>query len=102
MDIFLCFAVSPNVVHSPQNFTVMETEKKNVTFFCNATGRPKAGLSWVRVKDSVTLASGNTLTITAADRSDRGEYKCVADNGVGQPASKSAYLDVHCKWICMF
>ena len=72
-----------------------------MTFFCNATARPKASLSWVRVKDDVTLASGNTLTITIADRSDRGEYKCVADNGVGHVASKSAYLDVHCKWMCM-
>lgn len=76
--------------------TVNEAERKNVTLFCNATGRPAAAISWVRVKDGSTLASGNILTIQAADRSHRGRYRCVANNGVGHSASKSAYLDVHC------
>ena len=76
--------------------TVNEAERKNVTLFCNATGRPAAAISWVRVKDGSTLASGNILTIPAADRSHRGRYRCVANNGVGHSASKSAYLDVHC------
>jgi len=86
---------SPNIEHGPQNYTVIDTERKNVTMYCNATGRPAARLYWVRVRDGTTVASGNTLHITAADRSDRGEYRCVADNGVGSPAIKSAYLDVH-------
>ena len=51
------------------------------------------------MKDGVTLASGHNLLIAAADRSDLGEYRCVADNGVGNPATKSAYLDVHCKFL---
>lgn len=76
--------------------TVDEAEGKDVTLFCNATSRPAAVISWVRVKDGSTLASGNILTIQAADRSHRGRYRCVADNGVGHSASKSAYLDVHC------
>lgn len=85
---------SPTIVHSPQNVTVTEIERKNVTMFCNATGRPTAQLTWIRVKDGVRVAYGNLLTIRAADRSYRGEYRCEANNGVGQPASKSAYLDV--------
>ena len=95
----LLFAVSPNIEHGPQNYTVIDTERKNVTMYCNATGRPAARLYWVRVRDGTTVASGNTLHITAADRSDRGEYRCVADNGVGSPAIKSAYLDVHCEFF---
>lgn len=99
---FLSFAVSPNIAQGPQNFTVIETDRKNVTLFCNATGRPKPRVSWIRVRDGITVAFGNTLTIAPAGRSDRGEYRCVADNGVGQPVSKSAYLDVHCKCIFRF
>jgi len=45
------------------------------------------------------MASGNTLLFQTADRSDRGEYRCVAYNGVGNPASKSVYLDVQCKLL---
>ena len=78
-----------------------------MTMFCNATGRPTAQLTWIRVKDGVRVAYGNLLTIRAADRSYRGEYRCEANNGVGQPASKSAYLDVLCKFVvallvCLF
>ena len=83
----------------PQNFTVLEQGRNNVTMHCNATGRPTVKLSWIRVRDGKTVASGNTLFISAADRSHRGKYRCVADNGVGNPISKSAFLEVHCKLV---
>lgn len=84
---------------SPRNFTVLEQERRNVTMYCNATGRPTVKLSWIRVRDGKTVASGNTLLISAADRSHRGKYRCVADNGVGDSVSKSAFLEVHCKLV---
>lgn len=101
-EIGFALSVSPTIVHSPQNMTVNEAERKNVTLFCNATSRPAAVISWVRVKDGLTLASGNPLTIQAADRSHRGQYRCVANNGVGHTASKSAYLNVHCMFNIFF
>ena len=75
----------------------MEKERKNVTLYCNATGKPAPRLSWIRERDGKIVASGNTLVILSADRSHRGEYRCVADNGVRSPVSKSAYLNVLCK-----
>lgn len=95
----LLFLVSPIFDNVPRNFTVLEQERRNVTMYCNATGKPPVRLSWIRVRDSKTVASGNTLMISTADRSHRGEYRCVADNGVGNPVSKSAFLEVHCKLI---
>lgn len=92
------FPVSPVFQSVPQNFTVLEQERRNVTMYCNATGQPTVKLSWVRVRDGKTVASGNILLISAADRSHRGKYRCVADNGVGNPLSKSAFLEVHCKF----
>ena len=75
----------------------MEKERKNVTLYCNATGKPAPRLYWIRERDGKIVASGNTLVILSADRSHRGEYRCVADNGVRSPVSKSAYLNVLCK-----
>jgi len=75
----------------------MEKDKRNVTLYCNATGRPTPQLSWVRVRDGNTVAFGNTHKIVTADRSHRGEYRCVANNGVGNPTSTSIYIDVLCK-----
>lgn len=93
------FPVSPVFDNVPQNFTVLEQQRMNVTMYCNATGRPTVKLSWVRVRDDKIVASGNTLLITAADRSHHGKYRCVADNGVGNPVSTSAFLEVHCKLV---
>ncbi|XP_068733580.1 uncharacterized protein [Montipora capricornis] len=85
---------SPIIDFISGNITVLETDIDNVTLFCNTTGRPSPHLTWIRVRDSITMAHDNTLLIGAADRSDRGEYTCVADNGVGRPVSKSVYLDI--------
>ena len=88
---------SPVIDFISGNITVLETDIDDVTLFCNTTGRPSPHLTWIRVRDSITMAHDNTLLIGAADRSDRGEYTCVADNGVGRPVSKSVYLDIQCK-----
>ena len=92
------FVVSPTVDYICCNVTILEKERRNVTMYCNATGRPAAQLSWIRVADGKTLVTGNTLVITAAGRSHRGEYRCVSDNGVRNPVSKSAYVNVLCKF----
>ena len=72
---------------------------KNVTLFCNATGKPAVTLSWIRAKDGQRVASDDTFLIVAVNRSHSGEYTCVAENGVGKPVSQSAFIDVHCKFI---
>lgn len=101
-DLKRIFTDSPVIVFFPGNITVLESEKHNVTLFCNATGRPTASLSWIRVSDETTGVSGNTLRIQTVDRTDRGEYRCEGNNGVGNAASKTAYLDVQCKRFSLF
>ena len=95
---FYIFLVSPTIEYICCNVTVLEKERRNVTMSCNATGRPAAQLSWIRAADGKTLVAGNTLVISAAGRSHRGEYRCVGDNGVRSPVSKSAYVNVLCKF----
>ena len=43
------------------------------------------------------MAEGDTLTFGAL-RNDSGKYWCLADNGLNDTASASAYLDVQCKF----
>ena len=64
----------------------------NVTFHCAASGKPEPTITWTR--DGENVGSGEYLSITAQTNLDGSLYKCTAYNGVGQPASATAYLTV--------
>ena len=80
-----------------------------MTLSCNATGNPVPTISWTR-DGSPLNASGRIsfsddkkrLTITNVKRTDSGEYQCVAENRVGSDTSKSASLNVQCKFNILF
>ena len=80
------------------------TEGENVTLSCNATGNPSPSISWTKAGSAVnsprvSSSSGNKqLTITNVNRSDSGDYRCVANNSIGDAVtSNGAILDVQCK-----
>ena len=70
-------------------------------------------ISWTK-SGSVITASGDgrisfgpenkQLTIANVTRQDSGEYRCVANNSLGNDTSNAATLDVQCKLyvICLF
>ena len=96
-------AVQPDITAHPEG--VMKTEGENVTFSCNATGNPTPTISWtkdgspVSNNSRISLSGDNKqLTIRYVSRTDRGEYQCVADNTLGNDTSKTATLDVKCKY----
>ena len=71
---------------------------------CNASGNPTPTISWTRngslvnTSTRISFSDGNkTLTITNVNRTDSGEYRCVARNRVGSDTSSAAKLDVQCK-----
>ena len=64
----------------------------NVTFHCAASGKPEPTITWTR--NGQNVGSGEYLSITAQTNLDGSLYKCTAYNGVGQPASATAYLTV--------
>ncbi|XP_078355113.1 protein sidekick-1-like isoform X16 [Oculina patagonica] len=85
----------------PQNTTA--TEGKNVTLSCNADGNPEPTISWTR--DGAPVDTSNTsrisfsddkkqLTITNVNRTDSGDYRCVANNSLGNDTSYVATLDI--------
>ena len=76
----------------------------SVTFSSDANGVPEPTFSWTKDGSAVTannrisLSSENKhLTITTVNRTDSGEYRCVATNSVGTVNSNAATLTVHCK-----
>ena len=103
------FTVAPQITPQPQGGQVIEGNI--VTFSCNASGNPVPTITWTRNGSVLTSsvlrisfgAESRELTIRIVNRKDRGEYRCVANNSVGNVTSNAATLDVQCKYTsCLF
>ena len=96
--------VAPQITTQPQVGSVIEGD--NVTLSCNASGNPEPTISWTR--DGSLVSSGDQrisfeagnrqLTITNVNRTDSGQYLCVADNSEGNDTSNAITLAVKCKY----
>ena len=79
-----------------------------MTFSCDANGSPVPTFSWetdgstVDTYDNyrITLSPDEKqLTIMYVEKTDSGQYQCVASNSLGSATSNAATLDVKCKYI---
>ena len=102
MIIFFFFIDRPEIITHPKNFTI--EEGLPMTLFCNATGNPPPTLSWTKdgspLNDTqgITFSGDNeTLSIASINRSESGNYRCVARNGLEHDLSNPAKVDVQCK-----
>ena len=86
--------------------TVLPTSREGVSinFSSDANGIPEPTFSWtkdgstVTATDRISLSVDNKeLSIRNVNRTDSGEYRCVATNNVGTVYSNPATLAVHCK-----
>ncbi|XP_066015799.1 hemicentin-1-like [Pocillopora verrucosa] len=89
----------PEITTHPRSMA--KKEGKNVTFFCNATANPLPTTSWTKDGSPITnyskiilLADNKVLTITNVSRKDRGKYRCVVSNKLGNDTAKAAALNV--------
>ncbi|XP_029346758.1 peroxidasin [Acyrthosiphon pisum] len=79
---------SPDVIVVPENKTVLVGEELQLS--CKAVGDPEPLITWA--KDDINLELGqrvqvfqnNTLIISKVERTDGGQYKCVASNYLGR------------------
>ena len=76
-----------------------------MTLSCNASGNPEPTISWTKDGSPINSNSRNSLsednkqlTIANVNRTDSGEYRCVASNSVGNKTSNAATLDIKCKY----
>ena len=77
-----------------------------MTLNCAASGKPDPTISWT-VNGSPLHASGNSgisfrngkkeLTMMNLNKTDSGEYQCVAHNILGNISSNASTLSVQCK-----
>ena len=72
---------------------------------CDADGNPVPTISWTRIGTHVNSSGrvsfsddNKQLTIINANRTDSGEYRCVASNSLGNKTSNVTTLDVQCKY----
>ena len=104
--IWYCIATDqPEITLHPIAQT--RAEGDNVTLSCNATGNPEPTISWTRNgfpvnasnDSSISFSEDNKLlTITNVNRTDSGEYRCVANNSIGNDTSNVATLNIQCKY----
>ena len=75
-----------------------------MTLSCDATGNPLPAISWIKDgspisnNSRISLSPNNKqLTITNVNRTDSGEYQCVASNRVGKDTSNASTVNILCK-----
>lgn len=108
LDCILCslFSDEPRIIQGPKDMKVMEDGV--VSFFCTASGNPTPDIYWQRANKRITsnrqryfihdMPHGSVLRIEPAKpRKDDSIFECVADNGIGSPATAAAMLTVYDK-----
>lgn len=92
----------------PTNQTKLEGEK--AIFTCEAKAMPgNVTVRWFRegspvrevasLETRVTIRKDGSLIINPVSADDSGQYLCEVSNGIGDPQSASAYLNVECKCL---
>ena len=82
------FLATPNNIITSNDLNV--TAPTELTLNCSADGKPKPTTTWTRLCDNTVVSM--PLNITGGN--DKGNYRCIADNGVGEPLTKDVFVDV--------
>ena len=92
------------ITSSPNTQTV--TEGSNLNVYCNATGKPAPNITWTRVLEDGTnskvLFVGSPWRIVNIRRNFTGQYRCTAENGIGDPVNHTFPVNVLCEYALHF
>ena len=93
----------PAFTTHPKNPEIFR-EGGSITFSSDANGIPEPTFSWTKDGSAVTAdnrisfsADNKQLSLTNVNKTDSGEYRCVAVSNVGTVKSNAATLTVPCK-----
>ncbi|XP_058919661.1 brother of CDO isoform X5 [Kogia breviceps] len=85
-------AEAARIIYPPEAQTIVVTKGQSLILECVAGGIPPPRVTWA--KDGSSVASYNktrfllsNLLIDATSEEDSGTYRCMADNGVGDPGA---------------
>ena len=87
---------SPSLVAQPANTSLAVSLGETVVLRCAASGHPNPLISWRGGPGQEELGQGLSLRLRVS-RETEGQYRCTADNGVGQPAGKTFRITALCK-----
>ena len=93
LNLQFCFLAVQAQITNISGETV--TEGLNVSLRCLSEGNPQPNFTWTSVSDNSVV----TMPLINVRRQDAGEYRCIADNGVGKPASETVWLIVQCEYL---
>ena len=81
-------------------------EGSDLQLFCIASGRPAPNITWLNIfpsgSESNVLHRGTTWDFKKISRTDAGTYRCIANNGVGNPVSRTLRVYVECEYMYMY
>ncbi|EDM09581.1 hemicentin 1 (predicted) [Rattus norvegicus] len=92
----------PPTIEGPETEVIVETMSNPVTLTCDATGIPPPTITWLKNHKPIEnsdpleahiLSGGSKLQIARLQRSNRGNYTCVASNMEGK-AQKNYILSI--------
>ena len=93
-SLIVNFAIDP-----PEITDISSNQTKNegdvLTLSCTAYGDPTPNTNWTRVSDNSVV----TFPLTISGKQDEGVYKCTADNGVGNAATRSVNVFVQSEFL---
>ncbi|KAF6384426.1 BOC cell adhesion associated, oncogene regulated [Rhinolophus ferrumequinum] len=85
-------AEAARIIYPPEAQTIIVTKGQSLILECVASGIPPPRVTWA--KDGSSVAGYNktrfllsNLLIETTSEEDSGTYRCMADNGVGQPGA---------------
>ena len=82
------FSDPPKITHIMNDTIVNDSD--TVTLDCQADGHTSPSIRWIFVSNNSIVPE--TFRITG--KQEEGFYRCIADNGVGNPATRDVYITV--------
>ena len=105
LALFYLFIAPPSHTNGSSDRQFLR-EGKNLQLFCIASGRPAPNITWVKITSSGNksdvLHRGTTWDFENINRTEAGTYRCTANNGVGNPVSRTLRVYVECEYINIF